>query len=521
MADNTVLPGTGEIIAADDIAGVKYQIVKIGHSAADAAPVHTSATNPLPVALIGPTGLTDTQLRATAVPVSGTVAVSNMVAQGLTDTQLRATALPVSGTVAVSNMVAQGLTDTQIRATALPVSGTFFQPTQPVSGTVNAAAGGVNNSARGDGFLRVSLDPTTIIIDAFDAVIDTTNTWTASATAPTLSAGNVSFPVGIAASAASHLTSKGSGIQGASGYLVFASMATLPAAAETNSKRYLGLVNMAGTPTAAIPFVSAAVFEAAEDGLFYGAAYSNGARTFAVALTRPTDGAAHRFAIYYKTSKIYFEIDGVIVGTLSSPNISGAIFSLGAGVINGTTAPAAQPTFTVSILSMGDTGRNNTKISDGLFPWRQATIKPGNTIAATTDTAMVVTQHPNSSIKMTAVTPATILSVANTTATLNIPAPAAGLFHYITRIRITLHNTSATAVAGSAVTLGFTSTNLPGTLAWTDGNALAAGTSKTVVDEQLSSAIKATLAATATTIVAPAAGAGVQCRITAYFYTGP
>jgi hypothetical protein len=47
--------------------------------------------------------LTDTQLRATAVPVSGP----------LTDTQLRATAVPVSGP----------LTDTQLRATAVPVSG--------------------------------------------------------------------------------------------------------------------------------------------------------------------------------------------------------------------------------------------------------------------------------------------------------------------------------------------------------------------------------------------------------------
>lgn len=47
--------------------------------------------------------LTDTQLRATAVPVSGL----------LTDTQLRATAVPISG----------ALTDTQLRATAVPVSG--------------------------------------------------------------------------------------------------------------------------------------------------------------------------------------------------------------------------------------------------------------------------------------------------------------------------------------------------------------------------------------------------------------
>lgn len=70
--------------------------------------------------------LTDTQLRLTPVPVSGTV-----VTGGLTDTQIRATPLPISGTV--STGLSQPLTDTQIRATALPVSGTFFQATQPVS----------------------------------------------------------------------------------------------------------------------------------------------------------------------------------------------------------------------------------------------------------------------------------------------------------------------------------------------------------------------------------------------------
>jgi hypothetical protein len=77
--------------------------------------------------------LTDTQLRATAVPVSGTfwqatqpvsIAATVAVSGPLTDTQLRASAVPVSGP----------LTDTQLRA-AVPVSGTFFQATQPVSNT--------------------------------------------------------------------------------------------------------------------------------------------------------------------------------------------------------------------------------------------------------------------------------------------------------------------------------------------------------------------------------------------------
>ena len=52
-----------------------------------------------------------------AEPITGTVAVSNMVAQGLTDTQLRAAAVPVT----VENMSA-GLTDAQLRAAPVPVA---------------------------------------------------------------------------------------------------------------------------------------------------------------------------------------------------------------------------------------------------------------------------------------------------------------------------------------------------------------------------------------------------------------
>ncbi len=99
-------------------------------------------------------GLTDTQLRASAVPVSGTVGVSGAVAVTgpLTDTQLRAVAVPVSGTVGVSGSVAVTgpVTDTQLRATPVPVSGTVavtgpLTDTQlravavPVSGTVGVS----------------------------------------------------------------------------------------------------------------------------------------------------------------------------------------------------------------------------------------------------------------------------------------------------------------------------------------------------------------------------------------------
>jgi hypothetical protein len=78
--------------------------------------------------------------------ISGTVTANTGLSQPLTDTQLRATAVPVSGTfwpatqpvsgsVSISNFPAtQSVSGTFWQATQ-PVSGTFWQATQPVSGT--------------------------------------------------------------------------------------------------------------------------------------------------------------------------------------------------------------------------------------------------------------------------------------------------------------------------------------------------------------------------------------------------
>ena len=168
MVDNITAPAVGTVLATDDIGGVHYPRTKISFGA-DGAATDVASGAPFPVTL----GLTDAQLRATPVPVSGTVAVTGTFFQvtqpvsgtvgvsgsvsvtgPLTDTQLRATALPVSGTVGVSGSVAVtgtfwqatqpvsiagtvavsgGITDTQLRATPVAVSGTFFQATQPVS----------------------------------------------------------------------------------------------------------------------------------------------------------------------------------------------------------------------------------------------------------------------------------------------------------------------------------------------------------------------------------------------------
>lgn len=100
----------------------------------------------------GSSGLTDTQLRASAVPVSLAVAPALVASSAvighvivdtapttavtgpLTDTQIRATALPVSGTV-TANAGTGTMAVSLATAPTTPVTGAFFQATQPVSGT--------------------------------------------------------------------------------------------------------------------------------------------------------------------------------------------------------------------------------------------------------------------------------------------------------------------------------------------------------------------------------------------------
>lgn len=96
MSDNIgYTPGTGAIVAADNIAGVLHQRVKLGVGG-DGVATDVSAANPMPVTApggIAVTGaLTDAELRAAAVPVSGP----------LTDDQLRAVELIVSDTRAAA-----------------------------------------------------------------------------------------------------------------------------------------------------------------------------------------------------------------------------------------------------------------------------------------------------------------------------------------------------------------------------------------------------------------------------------
>lgn len=93
-----------------------------------------------------------------------------------TDTQpISASALPLpTGAATAANQQTDALTDTELRATPVPVSGTFFQATQPVSGTVTetnsnaikTAVELIDNAISGAGFNITQLGGAAVPIGA-------------------------------------------------------------------------------------------------------------------------------------------------------------------------------------------------------------------------------------------------------------------------------------------------------------------------------------------------------------------
>lgn len=125
MADNTTLnPGTGgDIIATDDVSGVKFQRVKLDVGG-------DGASSPLLRGQQAKTGSIPVTLASDEDTISVDTGLTTQT-DALTNTELRATPIGVDGS---------GVTQ--------PVSGTFWQATQPVSGSVTANAGtNLNTSA--------------------------------------------------------------------------------------------------------------------------------------------------------------------------------------------------------------------------------------------------------------------------------------------------------------------------------------------------------------------------------------
>ena len=195
-ADGTAGTGTKTVVTAADGSRVTtYTDDAAAPMARGAFSVVTPTVTAGESAAAAPfTGLTDAELRAAPVPVTGPLTDAQLRAApvpvtvsnpGLTDAQLRAAPLPVSGTVTIANPTAAGLTDAQLRAAPVPVLGPLTD--------AQLRATAVPTSLVGTGVVRTSAATTstttgTVAVGATSASF--MNTGTANATV----AGGVLIP---------------------------------------------------------------------------------------------------------------------------------------------------------------------------------------------------------------------------------------------------------------------------------------------------------------------------------------
>lgn len=239
---------------------------------------------------------------------------------------------------------------------------------------------------RPDGWLRVSPDPTGLLYDTFES-LDTINTWVVGGTvSPTGSAGNLSVGPGTAANASSFAKSIPTFLPSSSSYLQMADLIQIEAGVVTGNQRFWGL-GVYVTPTTTVPVTNGSIFEIdSATGNLLASTYSNSIRTNSVQITRPADGLFHRYAIYYKASRVYFEVDNVQVASIQFPNPQVATLSTVIGSVNGAAVVASAPVLNATVIGLAETAKNSFKMSDGTFAWRTAKVNPdGSQISATVD----------------------------------------------------------------------------------------------------------------------------------------
>ena len=416
------------------------------------------------------------------------------------------TSTTITGSVAVTG----SLTDTQLRAAAVPVSGSFFQATQPVSGTFFQATQPVSTTS-------LPL-PAGAATEATLALVSGTDITTPS---PAMPAGGIGIRGWLSA-----IWTKLNASLAVTGTFW---QATQPVSLATNtpdvtdrSARLLGTIaNTAFTANAGTNLnTSALALDATLIGGLLKAIARGGAKGTTVAgdiTSNPVDA---------NTQALHVNLAGVnaVNATL------GAETTKVIGTIN---LSAAQTLATVTTVSAVTAITNALPTGANVIGALTANQSVNNAqiagVAPTLNTGVVTTGTQRVTLATDVALPAlsemrattlhvTATAAANTAATASLPAAGAGLFHYITSIHL-MRNATA-ALAGSA-TLIHTSANLPGSPAWSVGNAMAAGGTQLDLDYKPATPLKSAVANTITSVTMPAGGLAVLNRINVSYFTGP
>jgi hypothetical protein len=311
-----------------------------------------------------------------------------------------------SGTVPVSGTV--GL-DSASLAALETISVANFPATQAVSGNVgvtgsveimndtgnpipsNLSNGTTAASIEAFGSLAVNTGFQTLFYESWStSPINTTEKWTVTGTAPTIASGNMTMSATL--NSYNAIQSKDVIIPNA-GFSHVRNGILLEVGTVTGCGRFWGYGTPASVPSATSLCQDGAGFELdSATGALYAVTYAAGVRTIVATLTKPTDGAYHRYGMSFRVTQIYWFIDNqtISVATQSFPNLQ--IVELPSLIVRRNDAAfVGTPVFTNIAHLSADTAKQATVLSDPVIGTRQARVKAPSTLPAATDSALVVT----------------------------------------------------------------------------------------------------------------------------------
>lgn len=331
----------------------------------------------------------------------------------------------------------------------------------------NSSPGGYLATVNPFNRLQVTPEPSDLLSDKFDAALDTTTRWNAQlvgAGANATAGGTLNLTAGSATGNAAIVSSQPVFTQKANVQVSFATVLKFEAAPiVAGDHRFWGLAT-AGANTTANPVTDGIGWEIDTSGALNACVYQGGVKIFSQALTIPTDGLNHRYSFIWRTDRIAFYLDGgdppPAIANGKIPNVQ--VLPVRMHAING--VAATQPMLTVTSVGVADTGRNSAAISDGLYGFLKATVKPFNQNPTGADNALVVSVAPTAPVTYS--TSITNLTVGNTPTDIFTINGAANKTIRVTRIALTGTQTTGAQrdvllYKRSSASVGGTSTVIP------------------------------------------------------------
>ena len=251
------------------------------------------------------------------------------------------------------------------------------------------------------GTMRVSAEPIATFIEQFNGSSLDPNNWSTPSVAGggsiTVANGVGTYATGTTGGAYVITKSVPTFYEEGLGFIIFGSVIKIEAVAVTGTYRFAGIGTTPGSPSVTAPLTDAVGFEQDTSGNLNACIWASGTKIYSQALTRPSDGGYHRYIVAIRPDTVvwYFDSYEVPVASVAFTTPSQCLLPITLALYNPASAPGSAPTFAAQAIAMGDSTNSSLQISDGVYPWRQATIKQASTAAVASDTALVVAISPN------------------------------------------------------------------------------------------------------------------------------